>query len=577
MYVKQFQFVYKDLMTLKNELSKIRQWCASSITSGIVFHIYTETIDRELISHICSEIKLELPAAQYLGCSTNGNIVHGELSESAVCIICTIFEYPSSKIEIMQYQLTAQTEKDVMEDLLRKLRERPWVKAVELLTTIRGMSMTGFCDELGKADRDIQIFGGGAFSPDINDIHACVFSSSGEISDNAVVFMLVGGDDFYIISTYIAGWKPLGKTFHVTKSEGSLLKTLDDQPAYEVYNRYLNIENNKHFFYNTLEFPFFYRHNGIEILRAPIACLEDGTLVMTSDIEENVIARLAYGDPGTILESVSNEGRVIRDFCPEVIHIFSCAARRTFWGNAEVSKESLPFGRIAPTSGFYTSGEFLRTDGFVNQHNVTMVIVGMREGDMQSKNTAEFKTADESLTGKVSLISRLASYINAAFDELEQAAVTDSMTKLLNRGEMQRRINEQLLSGNVFSLVMLDIDNFKRVNDTFGHSEGDNVILGVADLFRKGMPLHNAEASAGRWGGEEFMLLLPFDVRYAKLAAADILKGFNAIDFPKAGHQTVSAGITQVRDDDTIDTLLVRVDKALYEAKKTGKNRFVVF
>ena len=574
--MKQFQFSYHDYDEMKTVLMKIRQWCSSSVTSHIVFQIFTETINKELITNICSEIINELPEAEYLGCSTCGNILNGEFSQDPVSIVCTVFEYPTTRVELLQYTLTAQTESEVMLDFLKKLDERPWVKAIELLTTMRGMSMTEFCEKLCLVRPEVQIFGGGAFSSDIDDVHACVFSREGGVSDAGVVFMLIGGDDFYASSTYIAGWKPLGKTFHVTSSEGNLLHTLDDQPAYDVYSRYLNIENNSDFFFNTLEFPFFYRHNGIDILRAPTACLEDGTLVMTSDIDENVSARLAYGDPDTIIGSVYNEGTVIRDFRPEVIKIFSCAARRTFWGNAEVSKESVPFSNIAPTSGFYTSGEFLRTNGYVNQHNVTMVIAGMREGSIVSKRMPEFEVNKSSFTGKVSLISRLASYINAAFDELERSAITDGLTKLYNRAEIQRRINEKLIARQNFSLLMLDIDNFKSVNDTYGHAEGDNVIVGVADLLRTGITEHNSDAIAGRWGGEEFMFLLPFDVRYAELAAADILKDFNAIDFPEAGHQTLSIGVTEVRFDDTLDKLLIRVDDALYEAKRTGKNKYII-
>ncbi|MBR1723990.1 MAG: GGDEF domain-containing protein, partial [Ruminococcus sp.] len=416
-----------------------------------------------------------------------------------------------------------------------------------------------------------------AFSFDLYDNRACVFSRRGGMSENGVVFWLLGGEDFHVTSTFITGWKPLGKTFHVTMSDGNIIYELDNMPAYEVYSKYLNIRNNEHFFYNSLEFPFLYQHNGINILRAPTASNPDGSLVMTSDIDEDVMARLAYGDPWTILESVQTDGRIIKNFNPEVIQIFSCAARRTFWGNTEVSKESLPFQNIAPTSGFYTSGEFLRTNGYVNQHNVTMVVVAMREGTAAStKRTGELEIDQSGFSGKVSLINRLASYINAAFDELEQAAITDGLTKLHNRSEIQRRIDERLATGEVMTLIMLDIDNFKSVNDTYGHQEGDNVLIGLANMLRGGIAENNPDADAGRWGGEEFMLLLPFDISYAKMAAADILRDFHALNFPKAGQQTVSLGVAQAVKGESLDGLLMRVDEALYKAKNAGKNRFEV-
>ena len=574
--MRQFQFDYHNDFTLRNELTKIRLWCDSSVYSHIVFQIYSETIDKEKIANVCSIVEKELPQAEYFGCSTNGNIISGEFSGHEISLICTVFEYPSTKMMFRQYDLSAETSDAVTDDLLRLIDENPWVKAVELVTTIRGMSMTGFCENLSNAKPDIQIFGGGAFVADINNQKACVFSKDGGISDGSVVFWLLGGEDLDIISTYVTGWKPLGKVFHVTKSVGSRLYELDGAPAYDVYYKYLNIKNDDQFFIHTLEFPFFYKLHGINILRAPTASLEDGSLMMTSDMESDVFAQLAYGDPGTILESVREEGQKIRDFRPESVHIFSCAARRSFWGNSEISKESLPFGNIAPTSGFYTSGEFLRTGKYVNQHNVTMVLVGMREGLAEDIPMKTLEVDDSEFTGKMALINRLANYINAAFLELEDAAVTDGLTKLFNRSEIQRRINERLISGEPLSLVMIDIDNFKSVNDTFGHKEGDNVIIGLANMLKDGIAKNGSVASAGRWGGEEFMVMIPLGIESAINAAKEMCELFCNIEFPLAGHRTISVGVTEAKKNDTLDELLIRVDSGLYEAKRGGKNRYVV-
>ena len=197
----------------------------------------------------------------------------------------------------------------------------------------------------------------------------------------------------------------------------------------------------------------------------------------------------------------------------------------------------------------------------------------MREGEPINK-PVKMEVDTEDFAGSVSLISRLANYINAAFHELEFIALRDGMTKLFNRSEIQRIITERLESGKPMSLVMLDIDNFKSVNDTFGHKEGDNVIIGLASLLKSTAVKQNG--SAGRWGGEEFMLFLPYELETAEKTAGEICKGFSDICFEKAGHNTVSIGVTQAIPDESVDTLLLRVDTALYEAKHTGKNRYVV-
>ena len=130
---------------------------------------------------------------------------------------------------------------------------------------------------------------------------------------------------------------------------------------------------------------------------------------------------------------------------------------------------------------------------------------------------------------------------------------------------------------------MLDIDNFKQVNDTYGHQQGDAVIIALAKILHNERTLLNNRTlfsekfSAGRWGGEEFMLLMrDTDFSSAAFAAELIRQCFANTNFPNVRPQTISIGVTQAREDDTIDTLCSRVDDALYQAKKSGKNRVVV-
>ena len=573
----------------------------------MVFQIYSDSLDRGQIELVCKIISKTVPNAICMGCSTNGNIVEGRLSGASISIVCTITEMPSTKVKLLQYPLNADSALDVVENIKRKVKENPWVKAVELQLTIRGMSLTPLCNALHEIDESIAIFGGGAFNPDLSRNDACVFSNVAGYSERGILVLLVGGEDFHVSTTHVTGWKPLGREFLVTKAENALLFELDGKPAYDAYYRYLNILKDEHFFANTLEFPFFYKHNGINILRAPIHCNEDGTLVMTSDVDENVKARLAYGDPWTILDSVRKEGRKIGEFKPDIIKIFSCAARRTFWGKEEISNETLPFQSIAPTSGFYTSGEFLRTNGFVNQHNVTLVIASMREGE--GDEHCRFDMAQDSFTGQVSMVNRLATFIDAATQELAEAnaklslmAISDSLSKLFNRGEIQRRINECISRGTPACLVMLDIDNFKQINDTHGHKEGDNVIVGLSGVLKKmvhemgilGLDsisydiVSDAESSkeekksllddiktpVGRWGGEEFMVLLQeVPLEKALDFAEQVRKAFSAIEFKKAGHRSVSIGVIEIRKGESADSAYVRVDQALYKAKENGRDQ----
>ena len=592
--MKQFQFDYNSISSLKKDLEKIKLWRKAKVYSAVVFQIYSDALDRGQIEVVCEIISHVFPDALIMGCSTNGNIIEGRLSTASISVVCTVLEFPSTKVKLLQYTLTEETALDVVSELKKILAQSPWVKAVEMQMTIRGMSMTSFCEAFTGLKSDIQVYGGGAFNPNVNSNDACVFSNVGGFSEKGVVFLLIGGEDIFVDVSHITGWKPLGKEFLVTRAKNAILYELDGKPAYEAYFRYLNIANDAHFFNNTLEFPFFYQHHGISILRAPIASNEDGSLTMTSDIDENVKAKIAYGDPRTILHSVRMHGQEIRKFKPEIIKIFSCAGRRTYWGKTDISKETLPFQTIAPTSGFYTSSEFMRNGEYVNQHNVTLVVAALREGE--GNENVDFDMEEDSFSGKVSMINRLATFIDAATQELMHAnellfisAVTDSLTQLFNRGEIQRRIYKCLKEEDKTScLIMLDIDNFKQINDTYGHDEGDLVITELARTMRDAidefwhtetiMPtresLESVISPIGRWGGEEFMILVPGHTKETAFEIAEqIRKKFNSIKFPKAGNRSVSIGITEICKGEDVDAAYVRVDKALYNAKESGKNR----
>ncbi len=161
---------------------------------------------------------------------------------------------------------------------------------------------------------------------------------------------------------------------------------------------------------------------------------------------------------------------------------------------------------------------------------------------------------------------------------LKAAADTDGLTGLLNRRKIQSRIRKGLAvmkekSGDR-TLVMIDIDNFKRVNDTYGHNVGDKVLKGLAEILMDEELIGTEDFCAGRWGGEEFMLLLKSSgLDEAKNIAEKIRIAFSSMNVENIPSQTISLGVTKAYPDDTVDSLCSRVDKALYKAKKSGKNK----
>jgi len=171
-----------------------------------------------------------------------------------------------------------------------------------------------------------------------------------------------------------------------------------------------------------------------------------------------------------------------------------------------------------------------------------------------------------------------ADQLRAELEAQRREAMIDPLTGLFNRRAMAEHL-EQLWENpdNTLSVLMLDIDHFKRVNDTYGHAIGDIVIRNVADNLRKSV---RGEDVVVRYGGEEFLVLLPnTPLKDAVTVAESIRKRIEALRLVRKSDNfsldpfTISLGVAQRRAGDEHDSLIERADKALYSAKTSGRNR----
>ena len=161
----------------------------------------------------------------------------------------------------------------------------------------------------------------------------------------------------------------------------------------------------------------------------------------------------------------------------------------------------------------------------------------------------------------------------------KELSIVDELTGLFNK----RHFNEILRYESdrtrrykhpPLSLVIMDIDNFKHYNDTYGHAEGDKVLAAIGQIITQS--IRNVD-SGNRYGGEEFTVILPATPgRDATVVAERIRTNFEAYDFyPRPGekvNKTISLGVTEFRPDDTLESLIKRADANLYRAKSSGKN-----
>ncbi|WP_295893645.1 diguanylate cyclase [uncultured Vibrio sp.] len=162
-------------------------------------------------------------------------------------------------------------------------------------------------------------------------------------------------------------------------------------------------------------------------------------------------------------------------------------------------------------------------------------------------------------------------------EQLEVLSITDKLTGCFNRAKLDTVLEELhdrfANGGNEFSVIMIDLDFFKQVNDSYGHATGDYVLKESALVIKETV---GDLGVVGRWGGEEFMIVCPNAKQsHAVALAEDVRKSIAEHQFEDVGQRTASFGVSTVAFGDTFETLNSRADEAMYQAKSDGRDRVI--
>jgi diguanylate cyclase len=190
---------------------------------------------------------------------------------------------------------------------------------------------------------------------------------------------------------------------------------------------------------------------------------------------------------------------------------------------------------------------------------------------------------NKTLEAQVAASSQQMADLKRDLDSAKQEAKTDGLTGLSNRrtfdAELRRLAEEADATRTPLSLMLLDIDHFKSVNDTLGHSVGDQVLKLVARIVTEGV---KGQDVAARYGGEEFAVILPRTCLKDAITVAEHIRTtvagralINRNNDEKLGRVTLSAGVAELQRNETLASLINRADEGLYMAKRSGRNRVI--
>ena len=201
--------------------------------------------------------------------------------------------------------------------------------------------------------------------------------------------------------------------------------------------------------------------------------------------------------------------------------------------------------------------------------------------DSNDIKITEIKNLTKSFFSMANKIETFTTELNISKNEAIQKSITDPLTSLYNREYMNiqltRLISKSKRDNSNLTLLLIDIDFFKKVNDTYGHLVGDIVLKEIANILK--VNIRDTDMTV-RYGGEEFIIILPDTNKISAINLANKLnKIISAIIFKELENKniTISIGVSTYIKDDTIDSLIKRADDGLYQAKATGRDKVVFF
>ncbi|GAB6066495.1 GGDEF domain-containing protein [Aquifex pyrophilus] len=316
-----------------------------------------------------------------------------------------------------------------------------------------------------------------------------------------------------------------------------------------------------------------------------------GNFAVIGNISEDLLGKILKIDPYGVIGSVYSPGLVARYplgkygyvvFVKEIKHDPYVMGLMLFFPFGVVATFFLPVYRLI--SGLLKEVEFLSDITMAFSRNEFSKIELLRKDLRLSEDKDnEIYNLKVAILRMIESLEKLLLQTTKEKRFYENLALTDALTGLYNRRVFmeiaEKELSRAMRLGQPFSILMLDLDNFKRINDTYGHDVGDIVLRHVAQILKRNLRRMDVIA---RWGGEEFIVMLPnTTLENAYKVGEKLRKAVEAapveLENGKKLKITVSVGVSSFRNQKSLEDIIREADIALYNAKKKGKNRVEIY
>lgn len=510
---------YYDGFTALAEFVAENQAVLINEKPALLVQVFSGVCEKEFLINLSREIRQLLPHAQVIGTTTSGEIMNGKVSGLKTVLSFSVFYHSKirctciSKLDGTDYQLGHS-----MASFLCCYQ----AKALIMFASGLNIDANKLLKGVEAVCPSLPVSGGNA--GDNSRFIQCFVLCDDEITDCGAVGAILEGEALTANCYWHLGWQPIGKEMTLTKTDDRRVYTIDHIPAYDIYQKYLGLEESGEFL-NNVEYPLVAQRNGMLIARIPNVHYEDGSLGFMADVFEGEKVRFSYGHVGIILDQIDGLCKQIQEEEVESIFVYSCISRRGFLQeNTEI--ETTPLQEIAPTSGFFTYGEYFHAGNTNQLLNATLTVLVLSEEEKTEKlprttGTVTFKRPGEKSVkpqdnvvrrnlGVLTTLTHLANKVTAELEEVNEqlqfVSSHDSLTGLYNRHYFEQEMRRFQAGDEAVGIIMCDVDCLKLMNDLLGHEFGDRIIQKAAEVIMKSCGPQDIVA---RIGGDEFAILAP--------------------------------------------------------------------
>jgi len=409
--MKQYNYIYRDSEDLDKYIARNS---IDTEASELLIQMFTSLREAKEIEEIAKVIVQKFPHATLIGSSTSGEIVEGKMLEEST--VLSISHFQKSKVSSF-YAI----EEDSFE-LGFQLAKQIFTKDTKcVISFLDGLLHNGqeYLNGLASLNYHKAIIAGGMAADGLEFRKTFTIFGTKVFSGGAVC-ATIEGEDLLAYEEYNLGWKAVGPTFTITKSDGARVYEINNRPVKEVYAEVLGDLAVENMPASTIEFPLIHQEGELLVARSILMMYEDGSILYGGDLEEGEEVRFGIGsrtlvNKFTLQEKLRHEQEEL-----QACFIYSCIARKQFLGK-DLEKSFRLINTITPSSGFFTYGEFFVNKDRVKLLNVTTTMLFLQErGTEKQKRRHEMALVDKSTSKTDSALFNLIDYVTKELREQER-------------------------------------------------------------------------------------------------------------------------------------------------------------